>query len=158
MVPNFPKRSYYGAQALLFHIKSPLIRICRRRNSPTPSYLTMFALLTGLACMAIAVVSAQDPAVFNTSSTLFGTLTDCGTSGPPSCGGDPSDQNLCCYESPGVRWILVSWRTPKLTHVLRGCCCKRRYVRGSALDFHECDYERGLVMSVLGYKAVNGAC
>jgi len=61
----------------------------------------MFALLTSLAYMAIAVVSAQDPAVFNTSSTLFGTLTDCGTSGPPSCGGDSSDQNLCCYESPG---------------------------------------------------------
>jgi ribonuclease T2 len=60
------------------------------------------ALLAALTNVAIAVVSAQDPVVFNTSSPLFGSLTNCGTSGPLSCGdGDPSQEDLCCYEYPG---------------------------------------------------------
>jgi hypothetical protein len=76
------------------------------------------ALLAALANLAIAVVSAQDPVVFNTSSPLFGSvpgsLTSCGTSGPLSCdGGDPSHENLCCYEYPGVSWI----RYPKYRYL-----------------------------------------
>ena len=64
------------------------------------------ALLAALTNVAIAVVSAQDPVVFNTSSPLFGSLTNCGTSGPLSCGdGDPSQEDLCCYEYPGVSCI-----------------------------------------------------
>jgi len=39
--------------------------------------------------------------VFNTSSPLFGSLTNCGTSGPLSCAEDPSQEDLCCYEYPG---------------------------------------------------------
>lgn len=92
----------------------------------------MFALLTVLASTAIAVVSAQEPAVFNTSSSLIGTLTDCGTSGPPSCGGDPSGQNLCCYEYPGVRYMSVRWRKPKLTHV-QGAAAANTGTSGGAL-------------------------
>jgi hypothetical protein len=65
------------------------------------------ALPAALTNVAIAVVSAQDPVVFNTSSPLFGSLTNCGTSGPLSCedGGDPSQENLCCHEYPGVSCI-----------------------------------------------------
>jgi hypothetical protein len=62
------------------------------------------ALLAALAHVVIAVVSAQDPVVFNAPSPLFASLTNCSTSGPLSCeGGDPSKENLCCYEYPGVR-------------------------------------------------------
>jgi ribonuclease T2 len=66
--------------------------------------MLQLALLAALSNLAIAVVSAQDPVVFNTSSPLFGgSLTNCGTSGPVSCGqdGDPSEVDRCCYESPG---------------------------------------------------------
>lgn len=67
----------------------------------------MFALLAVLANVAIAVVSAQDPAVFNTSAILFGNgisaTSDCGTAGPPSCSLNSPPQDGCCYESPGVR-------------------------------------------------------
>jgi hypothetical protein len=69
------------------------------------------ALLAALTNVAIAVVSAQDPVVFNTSSPLFGSLTNCGTSGPLSCAEDPSQEDLCCYEYPGVsciRYIYTS--------------------------------------------------
>ncbi len=65
----------------------------------------MLALLAALANVAIAVVSAQDPVVFNTSSPLFGSLSNCGTSGPQSCGDDGPSQDLCCYEYPGVSRI-----------------------------------------------------
>ena len=90
-----------------------------------PHTLTMLqlALLAALANLAIAVVSAQDPVVFNTSSPVFGgSLTNCGTSGPVSCGddGDSSEVDLCCYESPGVsciRCLPVSWCCAQLTHV-----------------------------------------
>ena len=66
----------------------------------------MFALLAVLTNVAIAAVSAQTPAVFNTSGILFnqGLSSGCGTSGPPSCSVDPPG-NLCCYESPGVSHI-----------------------------------------------------
>ena len=74
------------------------------------------ALLAALTNVAIAVVSAQDPAVFNTSSPLFGSLTNCGTSGPLSCeGGEPSHEDLCCYEYPGVSCILTSILAPAQT-------------------------------------------
>jgi len=67
----------------------------------------MFALLAVLANAAIAVVSAQDSGVFNTSAILFGNgnsaTSDCGTAGPPSCSIDSPPQNACCYEYPGVR-------------------------------------------------------
>jgi hypothetical protein len=68
----------------------------------------MFALLAVLANAAIiAVVSAQDSAVFNTSAVLFGNgnsaTSDCGTSGPPSCSLGSPPQDACCYEYPGVR-------------------------------------------------------
>ena len=65
------------------------------------------ALLAALANVAIAVVSAQDPVVFKAPNPLSdsGSLTNCGTSGPLSCDGDPSHENLCCYESPGVSCI-----------------------------------------------------
>jgi hypothetical protein len=67
----------------------------------------MFALLAVLANAAIAVVSAQDPAVFNTSGILFGNslISNCGTSGPPSCSVDPTQQDPCCYEYPGVSHV-----------------------------------------------------
>lgn len=66
----------------------------------------MFALLAGLANAAIvAVVSAQDSAVFNTSAVLFGNgnsaTSNCGTSGPSSCSIDPPPGDTCCYEYPG---------------------------------------------------------
>jgi hypothetical protein len=85
--------------------------------------MLQLALLAALANLAIAVVSAQDPVVFNTSSPVFGgSLTNCGTSGPVSCGddGDSSEVDLCCYESPGVsciRCLPVSWCCAQLTHV-----------------------------------------
>lgn len=82
------------------------------------------ALLAALTNLAIAVVSAQDPVMFNTSSSLFGSLTNCDASGPLSCGGgDPSQEDLCCYEYPGVsfafRYLPIhsapdSWRAPEL--------------------------------------------
>jgi hypothetical protein len=72
--------------------------------------MLQLALLAALTNLAIAVVSAQDPAVFNTSTPLSGSLTNCGTSGPLSCsGGDPSQVNLCCYEYPGVSCIRVRY-------------------------------------------------
>lgn len=98
-------RERTSALGLFIYIKSPPIRVVQMTEPSTPSHFAMFALLAILANLAIAVVSAQDPVPFNTSSTLFGSLTDCGTSGTPSCGGDPSQENLCCYEYPGVRCI-----------------------------------------------------
>lgn len=109
---------------------------------PRPHMMLQLALLAALSNLAIAVVSAQDPVVFNTSSPLFGSsLTNCGTSGPVSCGqdGDPSEVDLCCYESPGVSCISdtlpVSWRYAQTDTRLRGCCYKHRYARGSAVEF-----------------------
>ena len=82
-----------------------------------PHKVTMLqvALLAALTNVATAVVSAaHDPVVFNTSSPpLFGSRTNCSTSGPRSCGGgDPSQEGLCCYEHPSVsciRYLPVSW-------------------------------------------------
>ena len=69
------------------------------------------ALLAALTNLAIAVVSAQDPVMFNTSSSLFGSLTNCDASGPLSCeDGDPSQEDLCCYEYPGVSLHSASLR------------------------------------------------
>jgi hypothetical protein len=90
--------------------------------------MLQLALLAALTNLAIGVASAQDPVVFNTSSPLFGgSLTNCGTSGPVSCGedGDPSGVDRCCYESPGVSCIRYPTpdtyqylgAAPKLTHV-----------------------------------------
>jgi len=87
------------------------------------------ALLAALTNVAITVVSAaQVPVVFNApvssdmSSPLFGSLTNCSSSGPESCGDeDPDQENLCCYESPGVSCIrylpVLLAPAPKLTHV-----------------------------------------
>ena len=66
--------------------------------------MLQIALLAALTNVAIgALASAQDPVVFNTTSPLFAPLTNCGTSGPLSCGGeDRPQEDLCCYEDPRV--------------------------------------------------------
>jgi len=73
--------------------------------SQNDSGRALFALLAVLANAAVAVVSAQDAAVFNTSAVLLGNgisvTSDCGTSGPPSCSIDSPPQDACCYEYPG---------------------------------------------------------
>jgi hypothetical protein len=100
------------------------------------------ALLAALTNLAIAVVSAQqDPVVFNTSSPLFGSLTNCGPDGPESCGdGDGSQEDLCCYEYPGVSYIRYHYYRylgvqPQTDARLRGCYCKHRYARGERVVF-----------------------
>jgi len=64
----------------------------------------MFALLSVLASASIAMVSAQDAAVFNTSGLLFDKpfTSSCSINAPRSCSiPDPRDQDPCCYEYPG---------------------------------------------------------
>jgi hypothetical protein len=115
--------------------------------------MLQLALLAALANVAIAVVSAQDPVVFKAPNPLSGSLTNCGTSGPLSCDGNPSEQNLCCYEYPGVsciRYPILPTRVLARAQTdarLRGCYCKHRYARGSALNSHQNDKERGVIIS-----------
>ncbi|KAI9462935.1 ribonuclease T2-like protein [Russula earlei] len=62
----------------------------------------MFAHLVVLTNLLVAVMAAQDPVPFNTTGPPFEKMTTCDSQGPLSCSlEDPSQENLCCYESPG---------------------------------------------------------
>ncbi|KAI0001565.1 ribonuclease T2-like protein [Russula vinacea] len=89
----------------------------------TPSHFAMFALLAILANLAIAVVSAQDPVPFNTSSTLFGSLTNCGTSGTPSCGGIHLKRTFVATSTQGcVFWDTRPSTGPVDSWTIHGSC------------------------------------
>jgi hypothetical protein len=98
--------------------------------------MLQLALLAALTSLAIGVVSAQDPVVFNTSSPHFGgSLSRCRKSAPVSCGedGDPPKVDLCCYESP-VSYILIPYQylgaVPKLTRTFKGLLLQTQVRQG----------------------------